>query len=97
MDVVIAFLNVDVVFDIYMENPEGSHVPSSSGTLLVYKLDKALYGIHEARRNLNSLFTSWLVSFGFSRSFVDHVLSIITSSDLLYILFVNVDDCLLVG
>jgi hypothetical protein len=48
MDVVTAFLNADVMTAIYMEQPEGYHVPSSTGTRLVCKLDKALYGIREA-------------------------------------------------
>ncbi len=50
MDVVSAFLHADVVSDIYMEQPEGYHVSSSTGTRLVCKLDKALYGIREAPR-----------------------------------------------
>ena len=58
IDVVTAFLNVDVTIGIYMEQPEGYHIPSSSGTRLVCKLDKALYGICEAPRTWNALFTS---------------------------------------
>ncbi len=45
MDVVSAFLHAGVVSDIYMEQPEGYHTLSASGTRLVCKLDKALYGI----------------------------------------------------
>jgi hypothetical protein len=45
MDVVTAFLNADVVSDVYMEQHEGYHRPSPSGTCLVCKLAKALYGI----------------------------------------------------
>ena len=51
MDVVTAFLNANVTTGIYMEQLEGYHVPSSSGTRLVCKLDKALYGIREAPRS----------------------------------------------
>ena len=58
MDVVSAFLHVDVVYDIYMEQPEGYHVPSSTGIRLVCKLDKALYGIREAPLAWNVLFSS---------------------------------------
>jgi histone deacetylase 1/2 len=50
MDVVSAFLHADVVSDIYIEQSEGYHVPSSIGTRLVCKLDKAFYGIREAPR-----------------------------------------------
>jgi hypothetical protein len=97
MDVVSAFLHADVVSDIYMEQPEGYHVPSSTGTRLVCKLDKALYGIREAPRAWNSLFSSWLVSFGFSQSSVDPAIFTITSSSFLYVLAVYVDDSILVG
>ncbi len=58
MDVVSAFSHADVVSDIYMEQPEGYHVPSSIGIRLVCKLDKTLYGIREAPRASNSLFSS---------------------------------------
>ena len=50
MDVVTTLLNADVTTDIYMEKPEGYHVPFSSDTRLVCKLDKALYDIREASR-----------------------------------------------
>jgi hypothetical protein len=50
MDVVSTFLHVDVVSDIYMDQFEGYHVPSSTGIRLVCKLVKALYGIREAPR-----------------------------------------------
>ena len=97
MDVVTAFLNADVVSDVYMEQPEGYHKPSSSGTRLVCKLAKALYGIREAPRAWNALFSSWLVSYGFSQSVVDPAVFTISWSGLLYILAVYVDDCILVG
>ena len=80
-----------------MEQLEGYHVHSSSGTRLVCKLDKALYGIREAPRAWNILFTSWLVSFGFTQSLVDPAVFTISVTDFLYILAIYVDDCILVG
>jgi histone deacetylase 1/2 len=50
MDVVSAFLHADGVSDIFMEQPEDYHTPSATGTRLICKLDKALYGIREAPR-----------------------------------------------
>jgi hypothetical protein len=97
MDVVSAFLHVDVVYDIYMEQPEGYQVPSSTGIRLVCKLDKALYGIRETPRAWNALFGSWLISFGVSQFFVDPSMITIISSDFLYVLVVYVDDSILVG
>jgi len=63
----------------------------------VCKLDKALYGIREAPRAWNALFTSWLVSFGFSQSSVDPAIFTLVFSDLLYVLAVYVEDSILVG
>jgi hypothetical protein len=57
----------------------------------------ALYGIREAPRAWNILFTSWLVSFGFTQSLVDHAVFTISVTDFLYILAIYVDDCILVG
>jgi hypothetical protein len=71
MDVVSAFLNADVVSDIYMEQPKGYQTPSSISTRPVCNLDKALYGIREAPRAWNVLFKSWLISYGFSQSHVN--------------------------
>ncbi len=41
------------------------------GKNLVYNFQKALYGIHEALKAFNDLFSSWLVSYGFFQSLVD--------------------------
>ncbi len=50
IDVVSAFLHTNVVYDIYIKQPDGYHVPYSIGIRLVCKLDKALYGVREAPR-----------------------------------------------
>jgi hypothetical protein len=97
MDVVSAFLHADVVSNIYMEQPEGYHVPSSASSRLVCKLDKALYGIREAPRAWNALFNSWLVYFGFSQFSVDPAIFTIISSDFLYVLVVYMDESIIVG
>ena len=97
MDVVTAILNADVTSDIYMEQHESYHIPSSSGTRLVCKLDKALYCIREAPRAWNIFFTFWRVSFGFTQSLVDPAVFTIFVTDFLYLLAIYVDDCILVG
>ncbi len=48
VDVVTAFLNADVVSNIYMEQPQGFEKKCKDGGTLVCKLKKALYGIREA-------------------------------------------------
>ena len=97
MDVVSAFLHADVVSDIYMKQSKGYHTPFATGTRLVCKLDKALYGICEVPRARNALLSSWLISYGFSQSNVDPVIFTITFPTLLYVLAVYVDDCIIVG
>ena len=52
MDVVTAFLNANVVSNIYMEQPQGFEEKSKDGGTLVCKLKKALYGIREAPPSL---------------------------------------------
>ena len=71
MDVVTAFLNANVESDIYMEEPEGHHVSGPNGTRLVCHLKKARYGIREAPKAWNALFTFWTVSYDFAQSLVD--------------------------
>ena len=57
-DVVTAFHNADdVVSDVYMDQPEGCHMPSAYGTRLGCKLATALYGIRKAPRGWSSLFS----------------------------------------
>ncbi len=50
MDVVIAFLDADVVSNIYMDQTHGFKKTCRTGGELVCKLKKALYGIREAPR-----------------------------------------------
>jgi hypothetical protein len=71
MDVVSAFLNADVESEIYMEQPQGYVAYGDKGQPLVCHLKKALYGIREAPKAWNELFTSWLIDFGFVQSLVD--------------------------
>jgi hypothetical protein len=97
MDIVTAFHNTDIVSDIYMEQTESYHPPSSTGTRLICKLSKALYVIHEAPRAWNILLSGLLISFGFSQSVVDPAISIITINDLLHVLVLYVDDSTLFG
>ena len=48
LDVKTAFLYGDIKQEIYVHQPPGFVDPSNPG--LVYKLDKALYGLHQAPR-----------------------------------------------
>ncbi len=50
MDAVTAFLNADVVSEIYMDQPQGFRKTSKNGGEMFCKLKLALYGIREAPR-----------------------------------------------
>ena len=97
MDVVIAFLNADVVSKIYMEQPQGFKRTSKDGGELVCELKKALYGIREASRAWNSLLNEWLLIIGFNQSKVDPTVYTVVHKSQLYILAVYVGDCIRVG
>jgi hypothetical protein len=97
MDVVPAFIHADIVSNIFIEQPEGYHSPSATGTRLVCKLDKALYGIREVPRAYNALLIFWLLSFGFSQSTVDPAIFTMTFFCLPYVLVVYIDECIIVG
>jgi hypothetical protein len=97
MDVVTAFLNADVVSNIYMNQPQGFKEISKNGGELVCKLKKAIYEVREAPRAWNSLLNVWLVRVGFEQSKVDPVVSTIVHNLRLYILAVYVYDSILIG
>ncbi len=65
MGVVTAFLNANVVSEIYMDQPQGFRKTAKDGGELVRKLKKALYGIREAPRAWNSLLSEWRIRIGF--------------------------------
>ena len=65
MDVVTDFMHADVKFEIYMEQPQGYVAYGDKGQPLVCHLKKALYGIREAPKAWNALFTAWLIDYGF--------------------------------
>ena len=61
MDVIAAFLNAEVLEDVYIEIPEGYSVPEDMKGDFVLKLIKALYGIHQAPRNWYLLVRDYIV------------------------------------
>ncbi len=97
MDGVTAFLNANVVSEIYMDQPQGFRKAAKDGGELVCKLKKALYRIREAPRAWNSLLSEWLSSIRFKQSKVDPAVYFILHNSLLYIMAIYVDDNILVG
>jgi hypothetical protein len=70
MDVKSAFLNGDLEEEVYVEQPAGFVVTGKEHK--VFKLRKALYGLHQAPRAWNAKLDDTLLSLGFKRSPSEH-------------------------
>ena len=93
MDVVSAFLNGDLLEEVYMVQPKGF----IKGKNLVCRLHKSLYGLKQASRAWYQKIDSFLLNKGLKRVESDH--SIYTQIHLNEVLIITiyVDDLLLVG
>lgn len=67
MDAITAFLQGDLIEDIFMEQPEGFH----DGTKRVCQLNRAVYGLKQAGRVRNRKLDGYLTSIGFIKSLCD--------------------------
>ena len=65
MDVKIAFLNIDLDEEVYMEQPEGFVLPRNEKK--VCKLVKSLYGLKQAPKQWHEKFDSVILSDGYLR------------------------------
>ncbi|GKC23875.1 retrovirus-related pol polyprotein from transposon TNT 1-94 [Tanacetum coccineum] len=73
MDVKTAFLN-GILHEVYVSQPDGFVDPDNPN--YVYRLKKALYGLKQAPRAWYDLFSSFLLSQGFSKGTIDPILFI---------------------
>jgi len=94
MDVNNAFLQGDLVEDIYMALPLGFQ---GQGESKVCKLRKSLYGLKQASRQWNIKFTEALLAAGYSQSVHDHSLFIRKEGTEMAVILVYVDDLLITG
>ena len=95
MDVKSAFLNGDLLEDVYVQQPPGFVVKASSGKVL--KLKKALYGLRQAPRAWNARLDSELVKLGFERNPLEHAVYRRASKEGPLIVGVYVDDLIITG
>jgi hypothetical protein len=70
MDVKSAFLNGDLLEEVYEQQPPGFVIKNGSGKVL--KLKKALYGLRQAPRAWNAKLDSELTRLGFVRNPLEH-------------------------
>jgi len=95
MDVKSAFLNGDLVEEVYVQQPPGFIAKRSSGKVL--KLEKALYGLRHAPRAWNSRLDMELLKLGFERNPLEHAVYRRSHSDGYLLVGVYVDDLIITG
>lgn len=94
MDVYNAFLQGDLLEEVYMTLPPGL---SSPGEPKVCRLLKSLYGLKQARRQWNLKLTTTLTHSDFTQSKLDYSLFTKRSEKGIMIILVYVDDLLIIG
>ena len=72
MDVQTAYLNAPIDCEIYMEQPEGYEVQSSTNEKLVCKLERSLYGLKQSGRNWNKVLHDYLTKNHFVQNQADN-------------------------
>ena len=96
MDVYNAFLQGDLVEEVYMQIPQGfSHL--HAGNQPVCKLLKSLYGLKQASRQWNVKLSQALLVAGFQQIHLDYSLLIKKSNEGILIVLIYVDDLLVTG
>ncbi|KAI3763017.1 hypothetical protein L1987_53464 [Smallanthus sonchifolius] len=90
LDVKSAFLYGKVHEEVYVTQPPGFEDPHNINK--VYKLDKALYGLHQAPRAWYETLSKHLLSYGFDRGQIDSTLFIRKAGGDILLVQVYVDD-----
>ena len=95
MDVKTAFLNGNLLEDVYMTQPEGFVQPKNSGK--VCKLQRSIYGLKQASRSWNLRFDESVKGFGFFKNEDEPCVYKKISGSAIVFLVLYVDDILLIG
>ena len=98
MDVVVAFLQAHIDKDVYVK-PAPGHDPRDpkTGEVMVYKLERSLYGLAQSPVLWCDTIDGRLIVIGFSPTHSDPCVYVHGSGDTLIILTLYVDDILLTG
>ena len=95
MDVKTAFLNGNLMEDVYMMQPEGFVYPTNAGKIC--KLQKSIYVLKQASRNWNIHFDEVVKGFGFIKNEEEACVYKKASGSSVTFLILCVDDILLIG
>ena len=71
LDVKTAYLNAKIDCEIYIQQPTGYEIFGKNNEILVWRLNKSLYGLKQSGRNWNSLLNKLFEENGFKQSPVD--------------------------
>jgi hypothetical protein len=95
MDVKSAFLNGELIEEVYIKQPSGFIVPGQEHKVL--RLRKALYGLRQAPRAWNIKLDESLVSLGFTKCATEHALYTRKKKQGTLVVGVYVDDLIITG
>jgi hypothetical protein len=95
MDVKSAFLNGELQEEVYVTQPPGFVVRGQEGKVL--RLDKALYGLHQAPRAWNTKLDTMLQQLGFKHSDCEHGVYVRGKGSARLLVGVYVDDLIITG
>ena len=91
LDVKTAYLNAPIDCEVYMQQPEG-YIESGVDEVLVWKLNKSLYGLKQSGRNWNIVLNEFFGKNGFSQSAVDACLYFQRDESNIAFIIIWVDD-----
>ena len=97
-DVDTAYLYSAVSEDIYVEQPHGFEVRGPNGEILVWKLQRSLYGLKQSAYNWNNTISSYFSELGFTASPADYCVFVRATNDNdIVIIALYVDDLVITG
>ena len=95
MDIKIAFLNENLLDDVYIQQPDGFFVPKHANK--VCKLIRSIYGLKQASGSWNQCFDEIIKEYGFIQNEDDSCVYKKVSGSTLTFIVLYVDDVLLLG
>jgi hypothetical protein len=95
MDIKSVFLNGDLQEEVYVEQLTGFIIAGKEHRVL--KLKKALYGLHQAPRAWNVKLDGTLLSLGFQRTPLKHIIYVWRNGNVQLVVGVYVDDLIITG